>query len=612
MKRIVMFLIFLTCMISVYSSVDPTEEIIAVFEEYAHAQELFARHGSSSVYERKVNELEQESNDNIDILLHSDKALRDFLYRVDSMKDNRITAFSQVIDVLSDRLGERIVSKDNNPDAGELYLITQSILEKIRKAGVLSFQDDSGDSHPLLTLTKAIYLDDINASDEADLYDIMLNSKGWATEVMINVAHEWKDLPDNVRKDISHYTEGAFLKSSDREQGDALQKDTGEIVCRETDNFRVYYHTAGKHAPFEPDKDEDNNGHPDFVDNVCDYLEKAFSYQVHEMGFKEPAMLPLKVTILDMNDYGVTIPDTEDSKGERASIQIDNDFIGENFFTKGTDAAKVTCAHELFHSIQARYGLFRNPFFAQYRWTAEGTAVWMEDAVFTDVNDYLNYINSRSNAHFRRPENPIFQLYPFEAYSAITWFKFLTDRKVMKGQQDAGYIDGVSIIRRIWEKVDENSYTDIEAHLDLFGDDFTEVFEKYCIARYFITYFKESDLWTSRVRILDETDQKNKVFDIPERDAPSVFGANYIKVIPRGHLKNRKLSIEYSGEPGYKAVVLLRTKKGRHVIRPEVVNGEWEVDTRRFGKRYREAIIIIYSDSREIDPSEYMVRTRVR
>jgi len=69
-----------------------------------------------------------------------------------------------------------------------------------------------------------------------------------------------------------------------------------------------------------------------------------------------------------------------------SDIDIDNDFIGSKYNAKGIQALRVTAAHEFHHAIQYGYGWWGE------RYPYELTSTWMEDVVYTDVNDYYQYL----------------------------------------------------------------------------------------------------------------------------------------------------------------------------------------------------------------------------
>jgi len=83
---------------------------------------------------------------------------------------------------------------------------------------------------------------------------------------------------------------------------------------------------------------------------------------------------------------------------------------------------RVTLAHELHHSIQlGNYGYWSNDIFFH-----EITSVWMEDVVYPQVKDYLQYTSSNSG-HFANPWVP-FNSNEFIMYSRGIWAHFVAKR----------------------------------------------------------------------------------------------------------------------------------------------------------------------------------------
>jgi hypothetical protein len=91
--------------------------------------------------------------------------------------------------------------------------------------------------------------------------------------------------------------------------------------------------------------------------------------------------------------YGYAVP--EGSAQVQASagyLVLDNDFSSTQFggATPPDGAREVTAAHEFFHLVQFAYDADENP------WLMESTATWMEEHVFSAVNDNRQYISSGS------------------------------------------------------------------------------------------------------------------------------------------------------------------------------------------------------------------------
>ena len=103
--------------------------------------------------------------------------------------------------------------------------------------------------------------------------------------------------------------------------------------------------------------------------------------------------------------------------------------------------ASVTFAHEFNHLLQQNYDSFQD------LWMFESTAVWAEEKVYPQINDYLNYV--RAFASF--PGAPLTTAYPPEKrkslkiYGSAVWNHWLDTG-------GGGY--GAGAIRRAWEVSD--------------------------------------------------------------------------------------------------------------------------------------------------------------
>jgi len=152
-------------------------------------------------------------------------------------------------------------------------------------------------------------------------------------------------------------------------------------------NFRVHFNKSGAEAPLYS------------VEEFAKSLDSAYSFEVGFLRYPAPAKDfgmggddLYDVYIIGLGNYGVTYPETEITPGSglySSYICVDNAF-GSTSYTHGIEAAKVTGAHELHHAIQiANYGSR-----GDMRFFMELTATSMEEFVFSDVNDYYNYIRN--------------------------------------------------------------------------------------------------------------------------------------------------------------------------------------------------------------------------
>ncbi len=185
--------------------------------------------------------------------------------------------------------------------------------------------------------------------------------------------------------------------------------------------FRIHYDTTGINRPFYS------------VDDLASAFDSAFSYEVNYLGFPAPPSdgdIWYDIYIVNLGSiYGETVPENEITPGSSrytSYIRIENDFAG--FPTTGTDAARVTAAHELHHAIQIGNYVFR----ASDIFFHELTSTALEEEVFPAVNDYINYLPEYLNATYR-------QFSDNSGYNLAIWNLFLA--------QKFSY----SLIKRQWE-----------------------------------------------------------------------------------------------------------------------------------------------------------------
>ncbi len=159
-------------------------------------------------------------------------------------------------------------------------------------------------------------------------------------------------------------------------------------------HFILHYDTSGLHA-VDP-TDLSGNGIPDYIDSAAVIFDHVWQVEIEQMGFKVPPdangnlVSGYPIYFTNFGYYGMTWFGTG-LPGNRYSsyIEIHRNFAG-GFYTHGLEALKVTAAHEFNHAIQLGYRFENNNdiFFM------EMTSTWLEDYVYEDVNDYLQYLPS--------------------------------------------------------------------------------------------------------------------------------------------------------------------------------------------------------------------------
>ena len=121
----------------------------------------------------------------------------------------------------------------------------------------------------------------------------------------------------------------------------------------------------------------------------------------------------------------------------RQCVLLDNNYtdVGVYVQSSGLDALHVTAAHEFNHALQ--FGYYQG---SDGIWWQEATATWMEDVVYPEVDDYLQYFSS----FLRYPEESLDRSSSsptdLHVYGACLFAHFLEQRY------------GAAAVRQIWEE----------------------------------------------------------------------------------------------------------------------------------------------------------------
>jgi len=223
---------------------------------------------------------------------------------------------------------------------------------------------------------------------------------------------------------------------------------------------------------------------PDVVEQYAAYCDTAWSSIVgtDALHFEAPPTDGsagggtdlLDVYIADIGTYGIT-----SKLGDAVWIHVDN--------TNTDNLMRVTVAHEFFHCVQASYDWSEN------LWIIEGTAMFAEDTVYDDVNDYISY---SLNDHLSAPDTCLVND-SNDGYSAILYWKYAAEHYGTDGdgnpayteygtQNKIGYDDnGIDFIKELWVAcVSYNGIDALEAVLDSHGSSFQLSFEDWLETNY--------------------------------------------------------------------------------------------------------------------------------
>ena len=181
--------------------------------------------------------------------------------------------------------------------------------------------------------------------------------------------------------------------------------------------FKIHYTTTGIHAVYHAGDDRDGDGVPDYVEDMSLVLDSVHNHIVNTLGYPPPpddSFYPsggdekydIYISNLLGPYFGLTYPDSLSIDGPgsiRATsfIKLENDYQEmSEYRNRPLDAVRVTIAHEYFHAVQFGIDFTEtevdtsvSPPFARRYWM-EMSAVWMEEEIYDDINDYYFYLDS--------------------------------------------------------------------------------------------------------------------------------------------------------------------------------------------------------------------------
>jgi hypothetical protein len=250
------------------------------------------------------------------------------------------------------------------------------------------------------------------------------------------------------------------LSSSDRETAEAIlaRPDDGGAqpigqgygpgatlaapLC--TPDVCIHYVTTSQDAPAATDAN--GNSIPDWIDLTSQTMTDVWASEIDQMGWRAPKAdgtsqnngggPQLDVYISDLGQFGAYgYCTTDDPKSRNATATtydvsaycvFDNNYSEAVFGAAGQSALQVTAAHEFAHASQYAYDFLEDP------WLLESTATWIEDEVYDNVNDNIQYLQASPIAD---PHLPLDTFFPFDytgdnatfAYGTWVFMRYLSE-----------------------------------------------------------------------------------------------------------------------------------------------------------------------------------------
>ncbi|MBZ0266799.1 hypothetical protein K8I85_01465 [bacterium] len=168
--------------------------------------------------------------------------------------------------------------------------------------------------------------------------------------------------------------------------------------------FEFTYETTGPHA-VDPTDVDPANGIPDWVEKCATYADTTWNKLITDIGLPAPVLpadgtYDISFEALGAGYYGYT-----EIQGATTRVVIHNTFTGfgwpgPNDDPEGNELgrAKATIAHEFQHAIQYSISAWTEGYWIEL------DAMWAEDTVFDQTNDFHNWIANGSLSQLDEPE----------------------------------------------------------------------------------------------------------------------------------------------------------------------------------------------------------------
>ncbi len=211
-------------------------------------------------------------------------------------------------------------------------------------------------------------------------------------------------------------------------------------------HFKIHYEVSGPNAVYEAGKDSDGDGVPDYIEDVANIFEHVRHHIIDTLGYPVPPndsivdgdpTYDIFIRDIDISAYGYTASDDPNinivgTKSISSYIELDNDYKNiSRYVDRPIDAVKVTAAHEFFHAIH--FGLDYMEFETydnanmNRRYWMEMSAVWMEEEIYDEINDYYVYLS----AFYNDPTRSLQQFLDYgdlHPYGACIFTIFLSEK----------------------------------------------------------------------------------------------------------------------------------------------------------------------------------------
>jgi hypothetical protein len=370
------------------------------------------------------------------------------------------------------------------------------------------------------------------------------------------------------------------------------------------------FHWVASTTDAPPDDDADPSTTPAQVLTTQTIFEHVWAEIVAPipggLGYKAPlddAGLPdegpnesLDVYLVDIGAdhlFGYCASDDPSGFATPVYCVVDNDYSLEDYgpAPPEDDAfLSVTAAHEFFHAVQGAYDFFED------FWFMEGTATNMEETVYEEIDDNVNFL---TYSPLTRPGSPLDRGgFGDSEYGSWIFWRFL-EEKLYRGNPN--------VIRRVWNRAraalpsdpDEYSLQAVARVLRHDGIHLANAFASFAVANRLRAY-DDGNLYPRT-----PTDRSFRIGPAQRRTAWQARRMNhlttrYFSFRPRSGVPRRaQLGLNVDAHPrGGRARVIVFTRGGNRSIRAIRLNRQGDGHRRvPFGRKVRRVDLVLTNGS---------------
>ena len=254
------------------------------------------------------------------------------------------------------------------------------------------------------------------------------------------------------------YAQPELLEKIHEYKIEMAQKTYNSIISP-SGHFIINYEASGPHAI--PTYDRDQNGTPDYLEFVAKSFDRAWFVEIDTLEFKPPPDengQPKEVYEIFCKRlflYGQTFFDIDEEipslsgNNYPSYIEISTNFSFVSYegvtddIVRDSMAIAVTAAHEFNHALQLGYNIWNGSkseggFEALDLWYIENSAVFMEEVVANQVNDYYQYLPDFFSS---TDQGLTYDSFDYRIYGEVVL-------NIMMGQ-----LYGRAITREVWQEI---------------------------------------------------------------------------------------------------------------------------------------------------------------